>query len=187
MSPSSLWAVPRFSSERRRIATSALKARPGTEMLMRNMTSRRKESLRLSRAKGPPPASVPHRAKHERMTETVAVARWSHRSAAHNSGRIARNPNASRYVVCPMRGLYATTPTAIAATTTAPVARNWERPEDCGSIVAHKTTKGAKTSAPAASPIHQVIQIDAKADGVGVAGQGQASDPKCGADDCARN
>ena len=169
------------------MATSALKARLGTEMLMRNMTSRRKELLRLSRAKGPPPASVPHRAKHERMTATVAVARWSHRSAAHNSGRIARNPNAPRYVVCSMSGLYATTPTAIAATTTAPVARNWERPKDCRSIVAHKTTNGAKTSAPAdvaEPPGHPDRRYGGRVD---AAGQGQASDPDRGADHCARN
>ena len=115
--------------------------------------------------RGASAVSVPHSAKHERMTATVAVVRWSHRSAAHNSGKIARNPNASRYAVSPMSGLYATIPTAIAVTTTAPVARNWERPRDCGSIVAHKTTKGATTSAPAASPSHQVIRIGAKAAG----------------------
>ena len=91
---------------------------------------------------------------------TVAVSRGPRRNAAHTSGRIARKPSGLVYSARGSSGLKAIRPTAtrraqhrrdaagIAAVEVAPVAMR-----------AHSTMTGVTTSAPAASPSHQVTQI----------------------------
>src|SRR5262249_32860056 len=73
------------------------------------------------------PANVPQAAKHERMSTAVAVSRPPHRSAAHNSGSTARNPNALLVTLCSMSGLKAIRPTALAATMVAAQAKALSR------------------------------------------------------------
>jgi hypothetical protein len=51
------------------------------------------------------------------------------------------------------------------AATIVPNSTHWARSKECRSPAAHKTIKGATTSAPAKSPSHQVIQVIAKAMG----------------------
>ena len=53
------------------------------------------------------------------MSAAVAVARGPHLSAAHTSGRTARNASALLYAVCSISGLKAMTPTTAAATSAA--------------------------------------------------------------------
>ena len=88
-------------------------------MLIMNASRRRKESLRLVRAKGPPFDAVPHTAKHARMSAVVAVSRWLRRNAAHISGKTAKNANGPLLAVCSISGLKAIRPTAITAPKTA--------------------------------------------------------------------
>ena len=78
------------------------------------MTNSRNDSSKVAAAKGPLPAKTPQAAKPERMSAVVAVSRGPHRSAAHNSGRTARNPSALLNAVCSISGLKAMTPTTTA-------------------------------------------------------------------------
>src|SRR4029453_4683995 len=64
-----------------------------------------------------------------------------------------------------MSGLKAIMPTAMVAATMVPNSSHWVRSNKCRLPAAHRTTKGATTSAPAKSPSHQVIQVIAR--GVG--------------------
>jgi hypothetical protein len=140
----------------------ALSARLGTEMLIRNISSSRNESLRSGRANGPPRASVPQIAKPASRSATVAVSRWPRRSAAHSSGTIARKPSGSRTGVCSISGLKAIRPSTPVATRIAPDSRKAARLEKCGQGAAHRTITGVSTRAPARSPSHQVTQIGTK-------------------------
>src|SRR5215471_11587392 len=152
----------RWFSWRLRVATSALSAKLGTEMLIMNASRRRKESLRLLRAKGPPTEAVPHTAKHARISEVVAVSRWLRRSAAHISGKTAKKANGALFAVCSISGLKAIRPTTMAVPKTAQDCIHSCRTEDRVKVVVHSKITGVMTSAPAKSPIHHVIHIDAK-------------------------
>src|SRR5262249_35137490 len=109
---------------------------------------------RVAPANGPPTANVPQAAKHERMRTAVAVSRPPHRRAAHNSGSAARNPNALLFTLCSMSGLKAIRPTAVAATMVAPEANTLSKLKPRKSSIAHSTTTGVITSAPAAPRSH---------------------------------
>src|SRR5712691_3927090 len=150
------------SSAELRMATSALKARLGTEMLIMNARTRRKDSFMLDRANGPPSRAVPQTAKHASMNATVAVSRGPDRSAAHISGRMAKNASAARLAVCSKRGLKATMPTANAVAIIIAERNSPSRSSDGGGL--HNTITGVTTSAPAKSPSHHVIHIGAKFD-----------------------
>src|SRR5260370_5443479 len=144
------------------MATSAVKARLGTEMLIMNARTRRKESLMLERANGPPSMTVPQTAKHARMSATVAVSRGPDRSAAQVRGRMAKNASDARSAACSKRGLTATMPTASAVARIIAERSSWSRASDGGAL--HNTIAGVTTSAPARSPSHQVIHTGAKFD-----------------------
>ena len=70
---------------------SALKAMLGTEMLMKNMTSRRNESSRLTSARGRYPPGSPHRKAAQNDDNRRGLARVPSKRC-HNSGGSARNP-----------------------------------------------------------------------------------------------
>src|ERR1700674_1200626 len=150
------------SSSDLRMATSALKARLGTEMLIMNARTRRKESLMLERVNGPPSKTVPQTAKHARMNATVAVSRGPDRSAAQISGRMAKNASGARLAVCSKRGLKATMPTANVVAMMPAERSNPSRSGDGGTL--HNTITGVTTSAPAKSPSHHVIHIGARSE-----------------------
>ncbi len=143
-------------SRRLRTATSALRARLGTDTLTMSMISGRNDSFSLVPGKGGTPASAPQTAKPERMSAAVAVSRWPHRSAAHNNGRIARSPKALVFMPRSSSGLKATRPTTPAATETPAEAAILPRLKLRKSPIPHSTTTGAKTSAPAASRSHHM-------------------------------
>ena len=121
------------------------------------MTNSRNDSLKAVAVKGPLPAKTPQAAKPERMSAVVAVARGPHLSAAHTSGRTARNASALLYAVCSISGLKAMTPTIAAATSAAADAKTLLSLKGRTSPIAHSTTTGATTSAPAASRSHHVV------------------------------
>src|ERR1700694_886478 len=148
------------SSADLRMATSALKARLGTEMLIMKARTRRKESLMLERVNGPPSKTVPQTAKHARMNATVAVSRGPDRSAAQISGRMAKNASGARLAVCSKRGLKPTMPRANVVAIMAAERSSPSRSSDRGAL--HNTITGVTTSAPAKSPSHQVIHIGAR-------------------------
>src|SRR4029079_19646115 len=107
--------------------------------------------------KGPLPASRPQAANPERMRALVAVSRGPHRSAAHNSGTIARNPSALLNAVCSISGLKATTPTTPAAASTLADASTAFRLKGRKSPRAQSTMTGATARTPAASRSHHVV------------------------------
>src|SRR5260370_33722944 len=94
------------------MATSALKARLGPEMLIMNARTRRKDSFMLDRANGPPSRAVPQTAKHASMNATVAVTRGPDRNAAHISGKMANHRSAARLAGCSKKWLETTIPHA---------------------------------------------------------------------------
>ena len=124
-----------------------------------NVISSTKVSAAFMRTKGPPPANVPQTAKPQSMRAAVAVSRWPHRSAAHNSGRMARKLNEVRITICSMSGLNATRPTTLAAM---PDAKNLSHLSMRKSLRAQRTITGVMTSAPARSRIHHVSQRTTK-------------------------
>ena len=81
--------------------------RLGTAQAITNAISSRKESLRFAPANGPPPASVPHTAKHDRINAAVAVSRGPQRRALPSRGTMARMLNALRIIDCSISGLKA--------------------------------------------------------------------------------
>src|SRR5919201_1483164 len=116
----------------------------------------------LERPNGPPCKVVPQIAKHARMNDTVAVSRCPPRRAAHISGRTAKNASAARLAVCSNRGLKATVPAAIVV---AIIGTERSSSSRCrAGVSVHNTMTGVITSAPAKSPSHHVIHIDAKLD-----------------------
>ncbi len=105
---------------------------------------------------------MPQIVKPVRIKLTVAVSRGPRLSAAHTSGRIARKPSGLEYSERGSSGLKATAPTATAQAMTAPAAANSSRRKAPRQFCAHSTIAGVTTSAPAASPSHQVTQIGEK-------------------------
>ena len=161
---SSAWVRRRFSSLRRRIATSALSARLGTDRLIMKVSSSRKDSLRPKCAERPgmldrrpdgkagqdhadgggvaraAPQRRPHQRQDRQEAERAGIFRARQQRAEGDAGRRRR-------------------PTASTATTAAGFAARRSRASRC---CAHSTITGVTTSAPAASPSHQVTQIGAK-------------------------
>ncbi len=139
----------------------ALSARVGAVMLAMNATSKRKESFSVGRTKGPAPAWVPHTAKADRISATVAVSRSLHRRAAHNRGRTARKESAEP-PAGHETGPNANRPTARARMITKAGSDISSRAlETSGGRLAHNTSTGVTTRAPARSPSHQVDQTPA--------------------------
>src|SRR5262249_20464485 len=131
-------------------------------MLIMNASRRRKESLRLLRAKGPPSEAVPHTAKHARISEVVAVSRGVRLSAAHNKRKTGQKSKRGLFPPCSRSGPEGnqTPPTGVPKT--AQDCIHSCRTEDRVKVVVHSKITGVMTSAPAKSPIHHVIHIDAK-------------------------
>ena len=133
--------------------------RLGTAQPITNVISSRKASLRFSPANGPPPDSVPHTAKHDRISAAVAVSRGPQRSAPPSRGTMARMLNALRMIDCSISGLKAIRPTATAPSWTIVESRNRLKSNGRYRPVIHRTTTGVTTSAPATLPSHQVNAI----------------------------
>ena len=148
------------ASVARRVATSALNARLGTVMPMRNASTRRNDSLASGRVNGPLFHTAPQTAKPASRKATVAVSRCPERRAAHSSGRTASDASAPRLAVCSNNGLNARMPTAIVVAMIAAERSNSSRASAGRAL--HSTSTGVTTSAPARSPSHHVIQTAQK-------------------------
>ena len=128
------------------------------------VSSSRKDSFRPSWPNGPALRIVAQMAKAVRITATVAVSRGPRRSAAHSSGRMARKPSGLVYSDKGSSGLNAADADrdgkAEHGGDVAQFARRMARSRD-QAVRAHSTMTGVTTSAPAASPSHQVTQTGA--------------------------
>ena len=117
------------------------------------------EALRPMSPNGPACSIVAQIAKPVRIKPTVAVSRGPRRSAAQTSGRIVRKPSGLVYWVRGSSGLKAIRPTPMANISAAATAPSSWRLKERQPESAHSTMTGVTTSAPAASPSHQVTQI----------------------------
>ncbi len=141
------------------MATSAESARLGTDRLIMKVSSSRKDSLMPICPNGPACLIVAQMVKPVRIRLTVAVSRGPRRNAAQTSGRIARKPSGLEYSARGSSGLKAMRPTPRVTASTAIIDITSPRSKSAHSERAHSTITGVTTSAPAASPSHQVTQI----------------------------
>ena len=142
------------------MAASALSARLGTVTPIMNVSSSRKDSLRVSRSNGPLPASVPQTAKPASTIAEVAVSRGPRRSADHSSGSTARNASGARRSAVAKIGLKAIKPIAQATQKMTIDSNSLRRLSKRISAAAHIRITGVTSKAPARSPSHQVSQTE---------------------------
>ena len=150
----------RSSSAHLRSHTSAATDSIVTAIVAMNACRSSRAALALATAKGPWPWSVPATAIAHSATTAVLAMRGPKRSGAQRSGGMHRKAIGARCMADGTIPPKTASPTAITAVT-APMAsaarrRSTARPRRS----LQRTKSGATRTAPAASPSHQVIQID---------------------------
>lgn len=150
----------RVSSVRFRSATTAAKASAIVAVTPTNIWSSTRDSFGESRTKGPYPLSVPHRATAASSVVTVAVSRGPNRKAAQTRIGVQRKSSGNRLLSVGSQPPNTTMPTSRSAASRPASSAVSPQVQDGRGWLRQSRSSGAAVSTPAASPSHQVTQMD---------------------------